>query len=425
MKFKKIYIILAAAVLLAGCHVSGEGTEKTSPPARHTLIMYFMGQNSLDSFLANNIEQVLRGVTYDFPDSSDIYIFFERNNAAPALWKVDKPSKRGEKATQRILKQYEMELNGTDPATMNAVLEDVLGFEETPAQTYGLVVSSHGSGWLPASYSVQTPRSPGAGGHAQSASIVEETGLEKPEGAITRWIGEEIYNGAKSYMGTDDLIAGMAPIDFDYIIFDACFMSSIEALYELRDHAKYIIASPTEIMGYGFPMHYVVPVLFNHETSLMGRMVKAGDEFYRYYASGQGGYQSASIAVVDCGKLEEFSGAVRVAYDRGIRSVEPEWIQHLETVSIGHTFHDLEDFLYSACALRSDFSDIQYRLYNEVMLYRNHTDKIYSAFGGWFEADYVCGISVFIPRPEGSALFPLTTMAWYETEWAKAIGATP
>ena len=33
----------------------------------------------------------------------------------------------------------------------------------------------------------------------------------------------------------------------EFILFDACLMSSIEVLYDLRDKAKYVIASPAEL----------------------------------------------------------------------------------------------------------------------------------------------------------------------------------
>ena len=42
-------------------------------------------------------------------------------------------------------------------------------------------------------------------------------------------------------------------VRFDYLLFDACFMSSVEALYDLRRAADYIVASPCEVMAHGFP----------------------------------------------------------------------------------------------------------------------------------------------------------------------------
>ena len=39
----------------------------------------------------------------------------------------------------------------------------------------------------------------------------------------------------------------------EYILFDDCYMSSIEVAYELKDVADYLIASTCEVMAYGMP----------------------------------------------------------------------------------------------------------------------------------------------------------------------------
>lgn len=37
------------------------------------------------------------------------------------------------------------------------------------------------------------------------------------------------------------------------LVFDTCFMSSIEVLYEMRNSFDYIVSSPTEVLATGFP----------------------------------------------------------------------------------------------------------------------------------------------------------------------------
>lgn len=39
----------------------------------------------------------------------------------------------------------------------------------------------------------------------------------------------------------------------EYILFDDCYMSSIEVAYELKDVTKYLIGSTSEMMAYGMP----------------------------------------------------------------------------------------------------------------------------------------------------------------------------
>ena len=46
---------------------------------------------------------------------------------------------------------------------------------------------------------------------------------------------------------------------FDFIMFDACFMMSVEVAYEVRNYTDYYIGSPTENPGPGAPYDKVVP----------------------------------------------------------------------------------------------------------------------------------------------------------------------
>jgi len=66
----------------------------------------------------------------------------------------------------------------------------------------------------------------------------------------------------------------------EYILFDNCYMSSIEVAYELRNVTNYLIASPTEIMAYGMPYAVVGEYLFgktNYKAVCNG--------FYSFYST--------------------------------------------------------------------------------------------------------------------------------------------
>jgi hypothetical protein len=56
--------------------------------------------------------------------------------------------------------------------------------------------------------------------------------------------------------------ANAIPYKLDFIIFDACFMGSVEVCYELKDKAEYIVASPTEILSPGFVYSSMMQHLF-------------------------------------------------------------------------------------------------------------------------------------------------------------------
>jgi hypothetical protein len=100
--------------------------------------------------------------------------------------------------------------------------------------------------------------------HLQRFGISASTLWERnPNAEMTRHIGD-------SQVTRYDITELSSAIEnnnikFDYILFDACFMGNIESSYELRNVTKHIIASPCEVMGYGFPyariMKYMLKAL--------------------------------------------------------------------------------------------------------------------------------------------------------------------
>lgn len=85
-----------------------------------------------------------------------------------------------------------------------------------------MVYWSHGEGWIP--YPVTS----------------------------TRWVGQDTGDGDKR-MNISALASVLDEIPhLDFLLFDACFMQSVEVAYELRSYTDYFLASPTEIPA---PVH--------------------------------------------------------------------------------------------------------------------------------------------------------------------------
>ena len=147
--------------------------------------------------------------------------------------------------TQPISKWAYQIRNSVDVSKMKEVINTA--FSEYPAQSYGLVLWSHGEGWL-----------------AKSQNK-------------TRWWGQD---GGSNYMDISELkdVLRNAP-HLSFLLFDACFMQSVEVVYELKEHADYIIGSPTEIPAPGAPYQKVVPAMFANNASATD-IAKAYFEFY-------------------------------------------------------------------------------------------------------------------------------------------------
>ena len=100
-----------------------------------------------------------------------------------------------------------------------------------------------------------------------------------------------------------ELAETLSPYHFDFILFDACYMGTIEVAYELKDVCDYIICSPTEILSDGFPYNKIVNKLFSQPLQ-----VKAvAEDQYSYYNSQKGILKSAAICVVKTDGLDNLS----------------------------------------------------------------------------------------------------------------------
>ena len=160
---------------------------------------------------------------------------------------------------------------------MSNVLRDALSYYKGDNRYKGLVLWSHGNAWLPEGYHIET---------------------ENKSGVEVKSFGKDM-SPREGAMELPDLAEVLNPYRFDYILFDACFMGSVEVLYELRHSARYFIASPAEILADGFPYHHLLPYLIGKL-----QLEKATEAYYNYYNALEGARQSATVTLVDSEQLE-------------------------------------------------------------------------------------------------------------------------
>lgn len=401
---KYLLFLLVPLVFAAGCTTTGTD----NPEEPNALILYLVANNNLSSYIRNNITGqmgVLKGVGSDFPKNHSIYIYWDGSDKTE-LTKVIPPKKKGEPATQEVVKTYGNQ-NSVDPEVMKAVLNDIKA--EAKAENYSIILGSHGKGWFPPEMRPDTQKSP-----AYLPAVTEHDFTIPEGGMLTRSFGPDGSNG---YMSITDLAEGLSGIYFDYILLDACFMASVEALWELRNSADYIMASPVEIMGDGFPYSHIIPVLCdkNENISVKNRICKAGEIFVDFYM-GQSGYsRSAAITVVDTGNLPALADRVKDIFAGPLKDFDLGKIQYFELVYPNHAFFDLSDYLYNICDDVSLFAGFEQALH-DVVLFEKHTPDVFSAYQqNTFRMERVCGLSSYIPR----ANLPATRAAYYRTAWAE------
>lgn len=381
-----------------------------------TVLMYMIADNNLWGSLRGNINMAKEAVAAGLPEGVRVLVYYDgKVTYSQRKTTLSEIVRRNGEAVENVLIDYGTQ-DSTDPAVMQTVLQDAARF--APADTYGITLAAHGTGWFPPELiNVMEQRMPG-----QQPAAVEHD-LRRPDDALTRAFGPD----GDRYMTVEALAKGLAGSSLDYVVFDACFMSSVETLYALRDVAPYIVASPAEIMGQGMPYQEILPILTNTKKiyRLEDRLAAVVNSFVSYY-EGEA-YPSAALVAVRTDKLPALAEAVKAVYEV---AAEPtvDAIQPLEVIPTNHAFFDLEDYMRNVteggdAAVLAAFDAFD-RALGEAIVAVDHTAEIWSALtaswgtmGEWFKADRVCGISSYIPREE----LPVTREAWLETEWARYV----
>lgn len=244
----RIFILLLFPLLLVSACSRDDNNEET---ATRTVLVYIMGDNSLSDFSSSDISEMEAGMSNVDATKYNLLIYVDTYGSTPKLIKLDKNSSG--KVIETVVKAYD-EQTSTDETVMKSVFSSV--FSAYPAESYGLVLWSHGEGWIPFSNSTSK--------------------------AITsRWIGQDTNGGTtdnRLNISTLASVLSTAP-HFDFVLFDACFMSSAEVLYDLRSYADYFIGSATEIPGPGAYYTDAVPAMFATSNDAE----KVADSYYNYY----------------------------------------------------------------------------------------------------------------------------------------------
>jgi len=354
---KHFLYIFTSLLLLCSC-----SKDEDRFPATRTVIAYLAADNDLWEDALRSIEEMKSGFR---EGGAQLVVFADIANEASCLLEIGKN-------TATAVKIYP-ECNSADAAQMRKILEEIITMY--PAESYGLILWSHGSSWLPAD--------------AQLRSFGYDSGVQ--------------MNIAE--------LASSLPVRFDYILFDACLMGSVEVAYELRQKTNFIVASSLPAIYTGFPYEDVMPELLSLRPDLR-KVAEGYFSYYQYIMTGI--FQSATISVIDTKELEKLALATRwivetQSFDKS--AFDRTAVQRLDAYQEQYLF-DFMDFI-SKSFPAANKSELTGQL-NKTVLYKAHTAK----FMNQFEINTFCGLSCYIPLESREDL----NVYYRQLEWCKAAG---
>ena len=414
MRRIKTILSVLAAVLLAACNGIEKPYEGTFD---QVLIYYGMGYNNLSANLKNNLEQlstdVLPGLSYD-----KAIVAFTHNVAvsgnyvkphAPVLVRMYRGSD-GLPVTDTLKVYDDMTLSASGES-IRRVLDDVRA--AFPAQHYGLIVSSHGTGWIPGGYAYDTERT------FRMAASRDGRPDYRPE-ERSRWpetkaIGNQ-YQGGSNHVTWVELkdFAQAIPMHLDYLILDTCLSGCVEVAYEFKDVCDYLVISPTEILTSG--MVYTT-LSWDMFAGAKPDLLTYCDEYYRYYNEADAARRAGTITLVDCAKLNAlasvFGGIVDAHRDALADKTLHSTVQRYYYSSSPFRFYyDLRDLCLQIGASEAELSKLDAAL-AEAVPYHAETPAFFDLL-----LERCCGLSVYIPEPGR----PLLNEFYRSLAWNRATG---
>lgn len=254
--------ICLLSVAFTACQQNIETIHYDNSPD-HTLLIYMAGDNSLSSYVKSNLYSIGKGMlASEIPLNVVIFRDNKTNKEnLPVLYQLRRRENE-EQLDTVYLKRWKEDVNSADPEVMAEAIS--LTFNRFDTEVKGVEIWSHGLSWIPGSSYTPTALS------AQTRAM-EYVGVDEQQFG-------EIWDIRKAILQTG--------IHLDYMLFDACHMSTAEVAYEFRDLCDYMMASPTEIMGDGFPYKEMIQSLsqIQDKEQLEIGLTAAYDDFATLYA---------------------------------------------------------------------------------------------------------------------------------------------
>lgn len=313
MHIRFLFCALAMALTLFSCK-KAETEEIVVVKRPKTVLLYMVANNNLSYDAENSISRLQNG--YIPAEEGNLLVYKHCAGMDPVLLHI----KKGEEGTVVADTAYRFppRVSATKSALTQALNVTQALF---PADSYGLILWSHGTGWIPPL--------------ASSSSAAQEVSGSAPQ----RTFGLD----GKVELEIRDL-AQAIPYKLSFMLMDACFMGGIETAYEVKDSVDYYIGSPAEILTESFPYHKIMQHIFK-STPDYAAVCK---EYYDYYNAKSGAERSATVALMDCSKLAEVAEVAKRVFDQygeRIASLDLSLLQPYFRGSSSKYFYDLKDLI--------------------------------------------------------------------------------
>lgn len=387
---KYILLLFIPLWLLTACKSDEPAPEEVRN--EKTLIMYMPWSTNLTGYFYQNIRDMEASIASMGGLSNErVIVFICKTPAEASLFEIKYENGRCRRVD---IKSYASPAFTTE-AGIAGILDDIIAY--APAERYSMIIGCHGMGWLPVNRS-----------NAQKSK--EKYHWDYTDRPLTRYFG-----GTTAEYQTDISTLSAAiedtGIKMEYILFDDCYMASIEVAYELKDVTDYLIASTCEVMACGMPY----ATMGKH---LLGQPDYQAicDDFYEFYSTYT--VPCGTLSVTDMSHIDEMAGLMRhINTSYAFDGYQRDQLQNLD----GYTptiFYDFSDYVNRLLeqnsapeSLKTEFEETL----NRLVPYKTNTETFYTATKGPLEINSYSGITTSDPSISPKAVDKNKTKWFYAT----------
>lgn len=304
----------------------------------------------------------------------------------------------------QVVKDYDSQIC-TDKEVMKKVLYDMKAY--APTDKLGLIVGSHGSSWL---------------------NSINTTG---------RAIGfdDEQVNSIQ----LSDMVEVLQSLGnkFEFILFDACFMGSIEVCYEFYPVADYLITSVMEVPAEGFPYDMFMNDLCKGNVEGYKKVCEAFIDYYQKkddkYKRGEKGGESrwGTVSLINCKEIPLLTEIIKeelVTHKEKLSLYDETVLQEYGRAGGYGIAYDLEHFIkdLNGNIIPESFKTQLKKtvLYTNALYEASYSREKKNKNGEYeyhkydVDASNYCGLGLYIPIKE----YPMWNTFFKTIDWYKASG---
>lgn len=405
----RLAAIAMTVALSASCgkirHRGDDGYDKV-------MIFYTAGYNSLSSYIREDLEDLKKGYL-PAAKSRDALILISKlpvsygdynTKTSPCIIRIT--GKKSGKTTVAVMDT----LMTLEPGTVLAnsrVTRECLEYvrDRFPSKSYGMVFSSHATGWLPGGY-FDNPSAydrafswrSGQNARASAGPLYVER-EQDPSYPAVKSVTQEVETIDKwkysREMEIEDL-ADAIPMHLDYLLFDACLMGGIEVAYAFRNVADVIGFSQTEVLADGYDYTKITGHLLGRSEPDAKSVCS---DFFNSYEIQTGMNRSATVSLVECSKVGDIAQVCSRLFSKyrdSINSLSQFRVQGYFYNQARHWHFDLLDIIIQAGATDEEISELR-RVLDASLIYKAATPSFFE-----LPLETTCGYSMYLPSA-GSA----------------------